>query len=184
VCSFSELWARYEFIFYLLFVFLIAAVYMGIKKIKMQSLINNERLTNVKRFRFGVETSMAISEEGLIGLVNFKLETLTINIKDIAEFEIILNKYCITNAKVNKNDGILFSGVSGRIKQILADDKFKEINLILRLKNSRVFGISLFKATRMKRVIETKQDTILQMFDTLEAVERECKGKSTTPQHE
>ena len=119
---------------------------------------------------------MAISDEGLVGMVNFKLETLTIHIKEITEFELFLNKYCI-NVKASKNEGLLFNGVSGRIKQILEDEKFKEINLILRLKNDKIFGVRLFKAVRYKRVIDIKQKDILQMFDTLEAVERSCKGK-------
>ena len=173
----SELWARYEHLFYLLFFFFIAATYMTIKKVKVQSIIRDERFSNAKKFIFGVETSMAISEEGLIGMVNFKLETLTVYIKEIAEFEMLLNKYIITGAKGSKSDGILFSGVSSKIKPILADEKFKEINLIIRLKNDRIFGIRLFKATRQKRVIEVKQDNIIQMLETLEAVERKCKGK-------
>ena len=53
----------------------------------------------------------------------------------------------------------------------------KEISLIIRLRNDRIFGIRLFKAVRYKRIVEERQISILEMFDTLEAVERKCKGK-------
>jgi len=172
-----DIFSRYEFIIYLLVAILIAALYLAIRKIKLNYLIRKNRATDTKKFRFGIETSMAVSDEGLICVINSKLKTLTINIKDIAEFEVLLSKYCIASAKASKNDGLLFSGISGRLKPILEEEKFKDIAFITRLKNNKIFCIYLLKSTRVKRLIETKQHTIVQLFDALETAERKCKGK-------
>jgi|GEM_PF-6944323 len=172
-----DIFSRYEFLIYLLGAMLIASVYLSIRKIKLERLIKKNRITDAKKFRFGVETSIAVSGDGLICAINSKLETLTIHIKDIAEFEILLSTYCITNAKASKNDGILFSGIGSRLKPILEEEKLKGIVFIVKLKNNKIFGINLFKGMRVKKLLEVKQNNIVQLFNTLEAVERKCKGK-------
>ena len=167
----------WEFLFYLFAVVLIASLYLAIRKARLNRLIRKNRMTDAKKFRFGAETSMAVSDEGFLCAVNFRLGTLTIDMKEIAEFEVLLGKFCIANAKASKNDGILFSEISGRLKPILAEEKLKEIALVIRLKNNKVFGIYLLKVSVAKRLIEAKQNNILRLFDTLEAAERKCKGK-------
>ena len=166
-----------EFLVYLLVAILIASLYLAIRKIRMSQLLSKNQLTGAKRFGFGAETSLAVSDEGVICVINFKLKTLTIDIKEIAEFEILLSKYCITNAKASKNEGLLFKGISDRLKPVLAEDKFKEITFIIRLKNNKIFIIYLLKGSRAKKLIETKQNNIVLLFETLEAAERKHKGK-------
>lgn len=143
----------------------------------MSRLMLSNGMTNATRFRFGIETSIAVSDEGLIGAVNFKLETLTSDILDIAEFEVLLSKYCIANAKASKSGGLIFSGVGARLKPILEEDKHKEIAFIVKLKNGKVFAINLYKGSRAKKLAEIKQHTIMRLFDVLEIAERKRKGK-------
>jgi len=172
-----EVMARFEFIVYLLAALLIAGLYMAIKRAKMNRLIKNNRMTNAQNFRLGVETSIAISDEGLIGVVNFKLEALIIDIKDILEFEVLLSKYCIASAKASKNEGLIFGGISGRLRPVLEEEKLKEIAFIVALKNDKIFAVNLHKGFRPKKLDEVKQKTITRLFDALEAAERKRKGK-------
>ena len=138
-------------------------------------------MSNPKKFRFGVETAMVISDEGFIGAINFRLHTITFDVKEIAEFEILMNKFCVTSAKASKNDGILFSGVGDRLRPILAEEKQKDVIFAIRLKTDKVFGMRLYKGTKHKFLIESKQDNIVRLFNTLEAVERKAKGKNPAP---
>jgi len=168
----------YEFVLYLLLVILIYLIYAAIKKIKMKFLIADGQLRNAKTFGFGIETSMAISDEGLIGIINFKFQTVTMHIKDIAEFEILISRYCITNGKPSENKGILFNGVGERLRPILESDKMKDIAFIIKLKSGRILSMNLFKGTMLKnRPTDAYQYKIVQMFELLENVERRCKGK-------
>ena len=172
-----EIFARFELVIYILAATLIASIYFAIRKRKLNQLIKHKQMTNAKAFRFGVETSMAISDEGLIGMVNFRLHTLTVDIKEIAKFEVLLGRYSIGNAKASKNDGLLFVGIADKLKSIVAEEKIEEIGFIITLKNNKTFGIYLHKSTRPKFLTEAKQNNIVQLFTTLEAVEGKCKGK-------
>jgi len=78
-----EIFARFELVIYILAATLIASIYFAIRKRKLNQLIKHKQMTNAKVFRFGAETSMAISDEGLIGMVNFRLHTLTVDIRKL-----------------------------------------------------------------------------------------------------
>jgi len=173
----AELFARFELIIYLFAAIFVAAIYMGIRAVKLNNLIKNNRMENPAKFRFGVEASIAVSDEGLIGAVNFRLHTITFHVKEIAEFEILISKFCITNAKASKNDGILFAGISDRLRPILAEEKLKDIIFAIRLKTNKAFGIRLLKGTRPRIVTESRQHNIMRLFDALEAAEKKAKGK-------
>jgi len=173
-----ELFARFELIIYIFAAFFIVSIYWTIRTIKLNQLIKQKRLTNVKLFRFGAETSIAVSEEGLIGAVNFRLNTLTVDINEIKEFEILLGRYSIENAKASKNNGLLFSGIDNRLRPILAEERLKEVNFIIAMKNKKVFGINLHKSTRLKFLTEAKQNNIVQLFTTLQAVEKRLKDNT------
>jgi len=178
----AEFFSRYEFLIYLLAAIFIASLYFMIKKIRLNNLIRQNGLNaaDLKRFRFGAETSMAISDTGLFFAINFKLGTFIIDIKEIAEFEFLVTKFNISNAKASKNDGILFSGMADRIKPVLQEEKIKEIVFIIRLKNNQLFGLYLLKSSRAKKLSEFRQNNIVLLFETLEAVERKIKGKEKT----
>jgi hypothetical protein len=166
-----------EFLIYLAAAIVIAGIYMVIRKIKLNRLIRREQLTNPTLFNFGVETSMAVSENGRIGMINFRLGTLVIDMREIVEFEVILGRFCIMNAKASKNDGMIFHGISDRLKPIFAEEeKFKEITFVIRLKKNRLIAINLYKSARPRaRVIPAKQQNILRLFETLQTIEETLK---------
>ena len=167
--------SRFEFVFYLLLVFIIYLIYAAVKRIRMKSLIADARFKNAKTFRFGIETTMAISDDGLIGIVNVSLETITINIKDIEGFEVHISRYIIPNAGAAECGGLLFAGVGNRLKQILEQEKTKGVVFFVRLKNDGILNISLFKGTRLKtKPTGANQNIIVQLFKTLEEVEKKC----------
>ena len=172
----SDFFSRYEFFVYLAAAILIANVYLAIRRSKLNRLLKKNGATKTKTFRFGAETLLAVSEEGIISGINFKLETLTFDMKDIAEFEIVIGKYCIANAKASKNDGLLFSGIAGRIKPILAEEKVKEILFLIKLKQNRFVKINLFKSSMLKKLAVIRQDNIVQFFEILEALEKRIKN--------
>ncbi|MDR0511473.1 MAG: hypothetical protein LBG93_00015 [Treponema sp.] len=163
-----------EFILYLGVALCIAFGYMMIRRVKLSRLIKKNQLTNSVVFRFGIETSLAISQDGRIGVLNLRLQTIVIAIKEIVEFEVLLGRYCISNAKVSKNKGAIFSGISERLEGIFAEEeRFKEIAFIVQLKNNKIFGINLFKTSRLKaRVLPQNQKNILFFFQTLHAIEQ------------
>ena len=166
-----------EFLIYLAIAIVLVGFYMLVRKIKLNQLIRREQLTNPTLFKFGVETSMAVSENGKIAMVDFRLRTLVIDMKEIAEFEVILGRFCIMNAKASKNDGMIFRGISDRLKPIFAEEeKFKEIIFIIRLKKSGTISINLYKSARPRaRVIPAKQQNILRLFETLQTIEETIK---------
>jgi len=169
--------SKYEFIFYIFLAILIYAIYALFKRIRMNMIIAEKGLRNAKVFRFGIDTLMAISDNGLICIVNVKFEAVVINIKDIAGIEVHLSKYVIQNADKNENDGLIFNGVGDRIMPILQEEKTKGVILYIKLKNDELMSISLFKGTRLKTIpTEGNQNIIVTMFKTLEALERKYRG--------
>ena len=120
---------------------------------------------------------MAISEDGRIGMINFRLGTLVLDMREIDEFEVILGRFCIANVKASKNDGMKFRGISDRLKPIFAEEeKFKEITFVIRFNKSRLIVINLYKSARPRaRVIPAKQQNILRLFETLQTIEETIK---------
>ena len=144
----------------------------------MRYFIAEKGFKNAQIFRFGISTLMAVSDDGVIGIVNEKFETMTINLKDIVATEIHISKFIISSANEDDAEKLAFSGIAKRLEPIMHEEKTKGIVLYVRLKDDKIFSVCLFKGTKFKtRPIEGNQKIILNMFKRLEYLEKKCKGK-------
>ncbi|MDR1239742.1 MAG: hypothetical protein LBK27_06485 [Treponema sp.] len=92
------------------------AINMKNKKDTSQNLSNDERLKGAKIFKEWIDTPMAVTENGNIGLINVSTKEIKVfNIKDVNGFEVIVDGKNVANIGGAIAGGLLFGGIGALI---------------------------------------------------------------------
>ena len=159
----------------------IVNIFSSKKKKKQKNSFNmDERLPNAQIFNESIETPVAISENGNIGIMDPKTSSIsTIHIKDINGFEIIIDDKKTSNVTAAAMGTLLFGGIGGIIGAGMKKEKITKIDLLLKTNdpNNPIIGIPLSKIEiKKKSFIYTNLDSEIQkLLTALNTIEKKFK---------
>lgn len=157
------------------------AINMKNKKDTSQNLSNDERLKGAKIFKEWIDTPMAVTENGNIGLINVSTKEIKVfNIKDVNGFEVIVDGKNVANIGGAIAGGLLFGGIGALIGSSAKKEKINTINLLFKINDFNTPTITvplLTSGTKKGSMVDQQlQKEITELTSTLEVVEKKIKG--------
>ena len=159
------------------------AIYNEIQKKEHGKLLaSDERMQNAKVFNKHINTAIAISENGYIGVIDPKTkQPRIIHIKDINGFEIIVDGQNVVNMGGAVVGGLLFGGVGALLGGGAHKQKIKKMNLLFKVNDFSNPTIDLpLLSVEVKKggmIYNAIQNELQELMATLEFVEKNCKKK-------
>jgi hypothetical protein len=163
-------------------VIIIAVAYTNIKKKEQkEAILSDERLKDAKVFSEYINTPIAISENGYIGIINPKTkEPKIIHIKDINGFELLIDGKNIANIGGAVVGGLLFGGVGAIIGGSASKEKITKMNILFKTNdfNNPTIDIPLviFEMKKGSMTYNSVQKEVQELMATLEIVEKNNKS--------
>ena len=164
-----------------LIVFLFSAVIivMALKKMlqksnKQKLLLADARFNGACFFHKTIRSPMAVSPEGLIGIVlDSASQPIVVSIKDITEFRMMSDGCVIARGDKNDPDGIFSKDATATMGQSI-QVKTKGINILFSDKDGLVYNVPLFVSTLRRRIVPSEflQNEIKQLLSVLEEIEK------------
>jgi len=148
-------------------------IYTMIKGRKVKLLISNKSFKDAKLFKSHIDSTIAISKDGLIGIVDGVYSSV-INIKDINSFGITIDGNDVFKNIKGNIDDVLFNDAADKVKQKLKEET-KDISLFIVSNNDVYFGlkISLLNFGKYERIpSDEAQDEIMQLLYELRNIDK------------
>jgi len=170
--------SKFVIIAFILLFLIIGLIYQVFKAKKIKLLMADDRFKSAKLFDSDIESPIAISTDGYIGIVSPLSKTVIFQIKTIKEFEIQSDGKNIMSSGEVGTDGAIFQNAFSKAEQGLKKET-KKINLKLNLYDASILDIPLFTSSkRAKEINDSTKDEIKQLLCTLEDVEKSIKKLS------
>ena len=162
---------------YAALIFLLFIIHKGLKGRKIKLLMSDERFKEARLFKGGIATPIAISREGLIGVVPsaFTIPIIT-NMKTIIGYEIFFDGHSIIKSgEVGKKE-LVFKGIALLMEERLRV-RVRKIMLSFIMKNDYALNLYLFNASTRptSAMSNSTRDIILEIFTMLEEVEKNVR---------
>lgn len=145
---------------------------------KLKQLLSDDRFKEAKIFDKNIKSPIAISSTGCMGISLEHIPAPVIfYIKDIKKLMLTANDNLMIDRNEENTGKILFGGVASKVAPVL-QQKLKKLNLIVIDEDETGLNIPLFDSTLKKsiRLTPTQQETIKQLLQEIEAVEKTCKA--------
>ena len=160
---------------------IIAIIAQNAKKKKQKNeIISDERLAGAKVFSEFINTPIAISENGHIGIIDPKSNNAKIiHIKDVNGFELIIDGQNVANVGGAVAGALLFGGIGAIIGASSKKEKITKMNLLFKVNdfNNPTIDIPLviFEMKKGSMTYNAVNKEVQELMSTLEIVERKSK---------
>ena len=144
------------------------------KSNKQKFLMTDARFNNARFFHKAIRSPMAVSPEGLIGIVLDSVpQPIVVNIKDITEFRIMSDNCVIARGDKNDPRGVFSKDATATVGQSI-QVKTKGINILFCDKDGFVYNVPLLVSTLRRRIVPSDflQTEIKQLLSALEEIEK------------
>jgi len=160
---------------------IIAIIAQNAKTKKQKSeILSDERLSGAKVFSRFINTPIAISENGYIGIIDPKTDNAKIiHIKDVNGFELNIDGQNVANIGGAAAGALLFGGVGAIIGASSKKEKITKMNLLFKVNdfNNPTIDIPLviFKMKKGSMIYNDVSKEVQELMSTLEIIERKSK---------
>jgi hypothetical protein len=173
------------FLFFILIIVVVLIIAVAVNlhngKVAANSLESDSRLKGAKIFKQMIQTPMAITESGNIGISYPSTKIVKVfNIKDVNGFELNIDGKNVANIGGAITGGLLFGGVGALVGSSANKQKITKIELMFKLNdfNNPTVLVPLCGETKRGGMVHQQvEKEITELMNTLEFVEKNASGR-------